>query len=227
MSRPDSLNQSPMDRLIGEFDTALRAIAGGANYTRPIPKPIIEKGIEQEQVLTSDLDLSPQERSHIAGLMRVNHVGEVCAQALYQSQKLLAKTPETRALLDQAAKEEMDHMAWCEERLKELDSRPSLLNPLWYAGAFGIGLVAGLAGDRWSLGFVAETEKQVERHLDDHLERLPETDIRSRAIVEQMRVDEIEHGATAMAAGGQELPKPIKSLMAGISKIMTSTAYKI
>ena len=213
--------------MIGEFDTALRAIAGGANYSRPVPKANIQKGLNEEQVLTSDLDLSPQDRTHVAGLMRVNHVGEVCAQALYQSQKLLAKTSETRALLDQAAKEEMDHMAWCEERLKELDSRPSLLNPLWYAGAFGIGLVAGLAGDRWSLGFVAETEKQVERHLDDHLEKLPEADLRSRAIVEQMRIDEIEHGASAMAAGGQELPRPIQTLMAGISKIMTTTAYKI
>ncbi len=227
MSRLNPINLSPIDRLIGEFDTALRAIAGGANYSRPIPKANIQKGFNEEQALTSDLDLSPQDRTHVAGLMRVNHVGEVCAQALYQSQKLLAKTPETRALLDQAAKEEMDHMAWCEERLKELDSRPSLLNPLWYTGAFGIGLVAGLAGDRWSLGFVAETEKQVERHLDDHLERLPETDLHSRAIVEQMRMDEIEHGASAIAAGGQELPRPITSLMAGISKIMTTTAYKI
>lgn len=227
MSRSEPTNLSPIDRLIGEFDTALRAIAGGANYARPVPKPSIGGAISEERVLTSDLDLSPQDRTHVAGLMRVNHVGEVCAQALYQSQKLLAKTPETRALLDQAAKEEMDHMAWCEERLKELDSRPSLLNPLWYAGAFGIGLVAGLAGDRWSLGFVAETEKQVERHLDDHLEQLPEADLRSRAIVKQMRIDEIEHGASAMTAGGQELPRPIASLMAGISKIMTTTAYKI
>ena len=227
MSRSNPINLSPIDHLIGEFDTALRAIAGGANYSRPVPKANVQKGLNDEQALTSDLDLSPQDRTHVAGLMRVNHVGEVCAQALYQSQKLLAKTSETRALLDQAAKEEMDHMAWCEERLKELDSRPSLLNPLWYAGAFGIGLVAGLAGDHWSLGFVAETEKQVERHLDDHLEKLPEADLRSRAIVEQMRIDEIEHGASAMAAGGQELPRPIQTLMAGISKIMTTTAYKI
>ncbi|BEI36425.1 2-polyprenyl-3-methyl-6-methoxy-1,4-benzoquinone monooxygenase [Polynucleobacter sp. HIN7] len=227
MSRSNPINLSPIDHLIGEFDTALRAIAGGANYSRPVPKANIQEGLNEEQVLTSDLDLSPKDRTHVAGLMRVNHVGEVCAQALYQSQKLLAKTPETRALLDQAAKEEMDHMAWCEERLKELDSRPSLLNPLWYAGAFGIGLVAGLAGDRWSLGFVAETEKQVERHLNDHLEKLPEVDLRSRAIVEQMRIDEIEHGASAIAAGGQELPQPIQTLMAGISKIMTTTAYKI
>ena len=227
MSRSNPINLSPIDHLIGEFHTALRAIAGGANYSRPVPKANIQKGLNEEQVLTSDLDLSPQDRTHVAGLMRVNHVGEVCAQALYQSQKFLAKTPETRALLDQAAKEEMDHMAWCEERLKELDSRPSLLNPLWYAGAFGIGLVAGLAGDRWNLGFVAETEKQVERHLDDHLEKLPEADLRSRAIVEQMRIDEIEHGTSAIAAGGQELPRPLQTLMAGISKIMTTTAYKI
>jgi 3-demethoxyubiquinol 3-hydroxylase len=227
MSRLERISQSPIDRLIGEFDTALRAIAGGANYTRPIPRTFIENGSSQEQALTSYLDLSPEDRTHVAGLMRVNHVGEVCAQALYQSQKFLAKTPETRALLDQAAKEEMDHMAWCEERLRELDSRPSLLNPLWYAGAFGIGLVAGLAGDRWSLGFVAETEKQVERHLDDHLEKLPEADLRTRAIVEQMRIDEIEHGTSAIAAGGQELPRPLQTLMAGISKIMTTTAYKI
>ncbi len=227
MSRSNPINLSPIDHLIGEVDTALRAIAGGANYSRPVPKANIQKGLNEEQVLTSDLDLSPQDRTHVAGLMRVNHVGEVCAQALYQSQKFLAKTPETRALLDQAAKEEMDHMAWCEERLRELDSRPSLLNPLWYAGAFGIGLVAGLAGDRCSLGFVAETEKQVERHLDDHLEKLPEADLRSRAIVEQMRIDEIEHGTSAIAAGGQELPRPLQTLMAGISKIMTTTAYKI
>jgi ubiquinone biosynthesis monooxygenase Coq7 len=227
MSRSNPINLSPIDHLIGEFDTALRAIAGGANYSRPVPNANIRKGLNEEQALTSNLDLSPQDRTHVAGLMRVNHVGEVCAQALYQSQKFLAKTRETRALLDQAAKEEMDHMAWCEERLRELDSRPSLLNPLWYAGAFGIGLVAGLAGDRWSLGFVAETEKQVERHLDDHLEKLPEADFRSRAIVEQMRIDEIEHGTSAIAAGGQELPRPLQTLMAGISKIMTTTAYKI
>ena len=220
-------NLSPIDRLILEFDTALRAIAGGANYVRPIPKNQTNNDLKKEQALTSETVLSIGERTHSAGLMRVNHVGEVCAQALYQSQKLIARDEKTRDLLDRAAKEEMDHMAWCEERLKELDSRPSLLNPLWYAGAFGIGLVAGLAGDRWSLGFVAETEKQVEQHLDDHLEKLPEADLRSRAIVEQMRMDEIEHGASAMTAGGQELPRPIQTLMAGISKIMTTTAYKI
>lgn len=220
-------NRSPIDQLILEFDVALRAIAGGANSKRLSPKIELDNDINNKQVLTSYSLLSPEERAHSAGLMRVNHVGEVCAQALYQSQKILAKDPKTRDLLDQAASEEMDHMAWCEERLKELDSRPSLLNPIWYFGSFGMGLLAGLAGDRWSLGFVAETEKQVERHLDDHLEKLPEIDLRSRAIVEQMRTDEIEHGASAIQAGGQELPAPIKLAMAGISKIMTTTAYKI
>jgi ubiquinone biosynthesis monooxygenase Coq7 len=216
-------SRSPIDRFISEFDIALRAIAGGANYKRPIPSiDLIDK-----QALTSDINMSANERAHAAGLMRVNHVGEVCAQALYQSQKVFAKDPKTRALLDEAAGEEMDHMAWCEERLKELDSRPSLLNPIWYLGSFGMGLLAGLAGDRWSLGFVAETEKQVERHLDHHLEKLPITDHRSQAIVRQMRADEIEHGASAMSAGGQELPVPIKTAMASISKIMTTTAYKI
>lgn len=218
---------SPIDRLIGEFDTALRAVAGGANYKRPIPRDQLENGIDNKQALTSDGLMSLDERTHAAGLMRVNHVGEVCAQALYQSQKLFAKDPQTRALLEEAALEEMDHMAWCEERLKELGSRPSLLNPVWYFGSFNIGLLAGLLGDRWSLGFVAETEKQVERHLDEHLEKLPSSDRRSRAIIEQMRADEIEHGSNAIAAGGQELPSPIKAAMGGISKIMTSTAYKI
>ena len=220
-------NLSPIDRLILEFDTALRAIAGGANYVRPIPKNQTNNDLKKEQALTSETVLSIGERTHSAGLMRVNHVGEVCAQALYQSQKLIARDEKTRDLLDRAAKEEMDHMAWCEERLKELDSRPSLLNPVWYFGAFGIGLLAGIAGDRWSLGFVAETEKQVERHLDQHLERLPENDSRSRNIVMQMRQDEIEHGSSALEAGGQELPVPVKTLMSGISKIMTTTAYKI
>ena len=220
-------NRSPIDQLISEFDTALRSIAGGAHYRRPIPKTELDNDLNNKQVLTSDSSMGPDERAHSAGLMRVNHVGEVCAQALYQSQRLLAKDPKTRALLDLAAHEEMDHMAWCEERLKELDSRPSLLNPIWYFGSFGMGFLAGLAGDRWSLGFVAETEKQVELHLDHHLEKLPITDHRSRAIVRQMREDEIEHGASALSAGGQELPVPIKTAMAGISKIMTSTAYKI
>jgi ubiquinone biosynthesis monooxygenase Coq7 len=171
--------------------------------------------------------LDVAERKHAAGLMRVNHVGEVCAQALYQSQKLLARDSQIQEMLEHSAQEEMDHLAWCETRLKELDSHTSYLNPLWYAGSFAIGLVAGLAGDKWSLGFVAETEKQVESHLESHLQKLPETDHRSRAIVEQMRVDEIAHGQAALNAGGESLPEPIQKMMQALSKLMTTTAYKI
>jgi len=206
---------SLLDRFITEFDVALRSLAGGAQAHRAIPAA--------ENIATLDT----AERAHAAGLMRVNHVGEVCAQALYQSQKILARSPKTRVMLDHAAQEEMDHMAWCEERLSELGSHTSYLNPLWYAGSFGIGLLAGLAGDRWSLGFVAETEKQVEKHLNSHLETLPMADTRSRAIVDQMRRDEIDHGQSAWDAGGQPLPEPIKKIMAGASKIMTTAAYKI
>ena len=208
---------SPIDRLIIEFDTALRSVAGGAHSQRPIP------GSE----LTSKSVLDAQERKHAAGLMRVNHVGEVCAQALYQSQKLLARNPQIQEMLNDSGQEEMDHLAWCETRLQELGSHTSYLNPFWYGGSFAIGLAAGLAGDKWSLGFVAETEKQVENHLESHLETLPKDDQRSRAIVEQMRIDEIEHGQAAKNAGGAVLPEPIQKMMQGMSKIMTSTAYKI
>jgi len=204
-----------LDRCITEFDVALRSLAGGAQAQRAIPT-------------TENIDsLTPAERSHAAGLMRVNHVGEVCAQALYQSQKIVARSRETRAMLDHAAQEEMDHMAWCEERLSELGSHTSYLNPIWYAGSFGIGLLAGLAGDRWSLGFVAETEKQVEKHLNGHLETLPTADARSRAIVDQMRRDEIEHGQSAWDAGGKPLPQAIKNAMETVSKVMTTAAYKV
>ncbi len=204
-----------LDRFITEFDVALRSLAGGAQARRAMPTA--------ENVVTLD----SAERAHAAGLMRVNHVGEVCAQALYQSQKILARSSETRAMLDHAAQEEMDHMAWCEERLSELGSHTSYLNPIWYAGSFGIGLLAGLAGDRWSLGFVAETEKQVEKHLNSHLETLPMADTRSRAIVDQMRLDEIDHGQSAWNAGGKPLPQPIKNAMEAISKVMTTAAYKV
>jgi ubiquinone biosynthesis monooxygenase Coq7 len=159
--------------------------------------------------------------------MRVNHVGEVCAQALYQSQKLLARDSQIQEMLDHSGREEMDHLAWCETRLKELGSHTSYLNPFWYAGSFAIGLLAGVAGDKWSLGFVAETEKQVENHLESHLEKLPQEDNRSRAIVDQMRIDEIEHGQAALHAGGAQLPEPIQKAMQAISKLMTTTAYKI
>jgi len=205
------------DRLITEFDTALKSISGGANSVRSIPK-------NEDHGKTT---LSETERAHAAGLMRVNHVGEVCAQALYQSQKLLARDPQIQEMLNHSAQEEVDHLAWCETRLKELGSHTSYLNPFWYAGSFAIGLLAGLAGDQWSLGFVAETEKQVENHLQSHLETLPENDQQSRAIVQQMRLDEIEHGKEAIDAGGVVLPPVIQKLMQASSKFMTSTAYKI
>ena len=205
------------DRLITEFDTALKSISGGANSVRSVPK-------NEDHGKTT---LSETERAHAAGLMRVNHVGEVCAQALYQSQKLLARDPQIQEMLNHSAQEEMDHLAWCETRLKELGSHTSYLNPFWYAGSFAIGLLAGLAGDQWSLGFVAETEKQVENHLQSHLETLPENDQQSRAIVQQMRLDEIEHGKEAIDAGGVVLPPVIQKLMQASSKFMTSTAYKI
>jgi 3-demethoxyubiquinol 3-hydroxylase len=209
------------DRLIIEFDVALRSVAGGAVAQRPNPS-------HSPTSTTVNLPaLDQQESTHAAGLMRINHVGEVCAQALYQAQKLLARDPQIATLLDQAGQEELDHMAWCEERLKELGSHTSYLNPVWYGGAFAIGIVAGLAGDHWSLGFVAETEKQVERHLDHHLNTLPSNDERSRAIVDQMRRDEIEHGQAAWTAGAKELPVPIQKTMGLVSKIMTTTAYRI
>jgi ubiquinone biosynthesis monooxygenase Coq7 len=206
-----------IDRFIIEFDTALRSVVGGAHAHRLSPGSDIQ----------STALLSAKEREHAAGLMRINHVGEVCAQALYQSQKLVARNPEIRQMLDHSAQEEMDHLAWCETRLQELGSHTSYLNPIWYAGSFAIGLAAGLAGDKWSLGFVAETEKQVENHLESHLEKLPVEDKRSRAIVDQMRIDEIEHGQAAISAGGANLPESVQKLMQAMSKVMTSTAYKI
>ena len=206
-----------IDRFIVEFDTVLRSIVGGAHAHRPTP------GSDTQS--TGLLDA--KEREHAAGLMRVNHVGEVCAQALYQSQKLVARKPEIQQMLIDSGEEEMDHLAWCETRLQELGSHTSYLNPIWYAGSFAIGLAAGLAGDKWSLAFVAETEKQVQNHLESHLEQLPAEDQRSRAIVSQMRIDEIEHGQAAISAGGAVLPESIQALMQAMSKVMTTTAYKI
>jgi ubiquinone biosynthesis monooxygenase Coq7 len=167
------------------------------------------------------------ERQRSGALMRVNHVGEVCAQALYQAQALTARTPALRQQMQQAAREEMDHLAWTEQRLQELGDRPSLLNPLWYAGSFAIGLLAGRLGDSASLGFVVETERQVEQHLAGHLDRLPEADARSRAIVDQMRADERRHADDAQQAGGQDLPAPVRWLMRGAAKVMTTTAHRI
>lgn len=209
------LKHSPLDGFIIEFDRALRSIVGATPMRRPVPQS------------SPTENLTTQERQHAAGLMRVNHVGEVCAQALYQSQKLHAKSADLKDKLEHAAIEEEDHLAWCEQRLSELDSRPSLLNPLWYAGSFVLGSVAGLAGDKVSLGFVSETEKQVENHLDGHLTELPTNDCRSKAIVAQMREDEIAHGQMARDEGGIDLPNPVKTAMKMMAKVMTTTAYRL
>ena len=172
-------------------------------------------------------DLTDSEKRTAAALMRVNHAGEIAAQALYHGQALMARSTATRELLLKAAREETDHLAWCETRLRDLDSRPSLLNPLWYAGSFAIGAAAALLGDRISLGFVVETERQVEGHLDEHLARLPPGDARSRAILQTMQADEVAHGMSAKAAGGAELPAPVRALMRSTARVMTRTAYWI
>ncbi|WP_374621592.1 2-polyprenyl-3-methyl-6-methoxy-1,4-benzoquinone monooxygenase [Pandoraea sp.] len=219
------------DSLISELDRGLRAIAGVTRASRPTPGVASSTSATDASAVTGasidDDALTSQERRHVAGLMRVNHVGEVCAQALYQAQKLATKRPALRAAFAHAGKEEEDHLAWTAHRLSELGSRPSLLNPLWYAGAFAIGFVAGKCGDKISLGFVSETERQVEHHLDSHLNDLPPHDLRSRAIVDQMRLDEIEHGQAARDAGGVELPVPVQRVMRAAAKVMTTTAYYI
>src|ERR1700744_2108932 len=210
-----------LDELITEFDRGLRSMTGVSRMSRPLPVP------QESAALAEAPELSPAERAHAAGLLRVNHVGEVCAQALYQAQKLATQSPALRAVFNRAAIEEEDHLAWTSRRLEALDSRPSLLNPLWYTGALAIGLAAGRMGDRVSLGFMAETERQVEQHLDSHLDELPAADRESRAIVEQMRTDEAAHGKAAIDAGGVELPFPARVLMRAASKIMTRTAYYV
>ena len=207
---------SPLDRLIAGFERALETVAGAPQAVRPTPAlDIGESGMD------------PAERRHAAGLMRINHTGEVCAQALYDGQAALARSEETRRHLLHAASEETDHLAWCAERLRELDSRPSLLNPLWYAGSYAMGAAAALAGDPVSLGFVVETERQVEAHLAEHIERLPAEDERSRVVLRQMQEDEIRHADNALARGGIELPAPIPTLMALTSKVMKAFAYRI
>ncbi|MCP5352419.1 MAG: 2-polyprenyl-3-methyl-6-methoxy-1,4-benzoquinone monooxygenase [Chromatiales bacterium] len=208
---------SPLDDLLIQFDQALRTVVGRPAVT----------GREHPASDTPDSKLSDSEKRHVAGLMRINHSGEVAAQALYQGQALTARLPEVREAMEHAAAEENDHLDWCESRLHELNDRTSLLKPFWYAGSFAIGALAGAIGDKWSLGFVAETERQVVRHLDDHLGKLPPQDARSRRILEQMRIDEGQHATTAVEAGGAELPAPIKKLMTLTSKVMTATAYKI
>ena len=208
---------SAFDRAIVEIERALSASLGA----RP------EANRASPSIGLAEVQLNEPERRHAAGLMRVNHTGEVCAQALYSGQAAVARDALTREQLLKAASEETDHLAWCGERLEELDSRPSLLNPLWYAGSFAIGAAAALIDDRISLGFVVETERQVEAHLGDHLERLPSADSRSRAIVAQMQEDEARHGQMAKASGGIELPQPIPLLMRFASEVMKAVAYRI
>jgi ubiquinone biosynthesis monooxygenase Coq7 len=207
-----------IDTLISSVDNALRALTGGSHASRPAPEaPLGEEAAE----------LTPEQRRLSGALIRVDHVGEICAQALYQAQALTARSDTLREQMRQAARDEVDHLAWTRKRLEQLGDRPSLLNPIWYAGAFTIGLIAGRAGDRWSLGFVSETERQVEKHLASHLDRLPEADIASRAIVEQMKVDEARHADAADAAGAAPLPAPVKALMRAAAKVMTQTAHYI
>jgi ubiquinone biosynthesis monooxygenase Coq7 len=214
-SLPDRI-LTPLDRLLEQADLALRASLGRPKSQRPNPAAGLDGHLVDEQA-----------RRHVAGLIRVDHSGEVAAQGLYHGQALTARRPEIRAAMTKAAREEGDHLAWCYDRLEELGDRPSILNPLWYAGSVVIGAIAGMAGDRWSLGFMAETERQVEGHLDDHLGRLPVEDARSRAILEQMKTDEVGHAQAAMAAGGSDLPGPIRSLMKLTASVMTSAAYRV
>ena len=206
------------DRAISCLDTALRSLFGAVHASRPTPAPA-------QGVATAEL--SADERRLAGALMRVNHVGEVCAQALYQAQGLTARTPQLRQQMTDAAREETDHLAWTAQRLSELGARRSLLNPLWYAGAFGIGLLAGRIGDQVSLGFLVETERQVEAHLAGHLERLPAHDMRSRAIVTQMKEDERRHGDSAERAGATPLPGIVKLAMRAAARVMTQTAQRI
>lgn len=205
-----------LDRLLGGIERALGTVGGAAAAVRPSPA-----------AGQRDVPLQESERRRAAGLMRVNHTGEVCAQALYDGQAALARDAATREHLQVAAAEETDHLAWCAQRLSELEDRPSLLNPLWYAGSFAIGALAAAIGDRVSLGFVVETERQVEAHLHEHLQRLPQDDVRSRAILETMQAEEARHAANAQARGAAELPPPVPALMRFASSVMKAVAYRI
>ena len=208
---------SPIDRLLLQADTAMRTLLPFSGQpSRPSPA-----------VVRPDVRLSAEESRHIAGLMRINHTGEVCAQALYQGQALTAKLPRVRKAMEQAAEEEVDHLAWCEQRIRQLGSHTSVLNPLFYGMSFGIGAVAGLVSDRISLGFVAATEHQVCKHLDEHLQQLPPEDAKSRAILEQMRSDEQQHADSALDAGGFRFPAPVKLGMSLLAKVMTKSTYRV
>jgi len=205
------------DTFIHHIDQAMRTVMGKPLTTeRPNPANSIQEAT-----------LSNSEKKHVAGLMRINHVGEVCAQALYQGQALTAKCPEVRQNMERAAMEENDHLDWCEQRTQQLGGHKSYLSPLWYAGSFSLGAIAGLAGDKWSLGFVAETEKQVVQHLEEHLQQLPQQDAKTRAVLEQMKTDEQAHAANAISNGGVDLPLPIKLAMQASAKVMTVTAYHV
>lgn len=208
---------TPFDQLLGGLDQALRTVFG--------PPPEAQRPSPAATIPEADLDAAQRELA--ARLMRVNHAGEICAQALYQGQALTAQLPNVRDKMEQAATEENDHLAWTAERLRELGSHTSYLNPLWYAGSFAIGATAGLAGDKWSLGLVAETERQVVKHLDGHLERLSPSDKKSRVILEQMREDEGRHATVALEAGAAPLPSVIRRLMQVTSKVLTTTAYRL
>jgi 3-demethoxyubiquinol 3-hydroxylase len=216
------MNLTSLDTLISAADTALRTLCGTHHASRPVPAA--ETALASDGMASS---LSDAERKLSGALMRVNHVGEVCAQALYSAQALSTPDEELRQHFEHAAREETDHLAWTEKRLQELGSRKSWLNPLWYAGAFGIGLIAGRAGRAISLGFVVETERQVEQHLEQHLSRLPERDHASRAVVQQMKEDESRHADKALRAGAAALPLPVQLLMRTASKVMTGTAHHI
>lgn len=207
---------TPLDQFLIEAQRALETVFGDPAAQRPNPAAD-----------TPEVELGAGERRHAAGLMRINHVGEVCAQGLYFGQAAVARDDATRAHLLEAAQEETDHLAWCADRLRELDSRPSLFNPLWYAGSYALGALAGLRGDGWSLGFVVETEHQVEAHLDEHLETLPEADLRSREILKVMKDDEARHARHAEQAGARVLPPPIPGLMAAASRFMKTVAYRL
>jgi ubiquinone biosynthesis monooxygenase Coq7 len=208
---------TPLDRLLASANNALKTVAAPAGQSaRQNPAKDLQEA-----------ELNAAQRRHAAGLMRVNHSGEVAAQGLYQGHAAVARSPEIEDQMHRAAEEEFDHLAWCEQRLTELDAKPSVLSPIWYTGAFVIGAASGVLGDKWSLGFIAETERQVCAHLDSHLDRLPDEDARSRAIVKQMRDEEEEHGANAIDAGAANLPGPILRLMQLTARVMTSTAYRL
>lgn len=215
---PFQRHTSALDSVLTELGHALQVLGRSAQASRPNPAG---------RLSATDPELSATEAQHAAGLMRVNHVGEVCAQALYRGQALFVKDPVIKELLYDAAAEEVDHLVWCDQRLKELSSRPSIFNPFWYAASLGLGVVASRTGVPYNLGFMAETERQVEQHLDSHLESLPAQDIRSRKIVEQMRTDEIAHRTTAEDHGARPLPLPVRLAMRAMSKVMTTTAYKV